>query len=559
MNPAQLATATPIDAANTVPRALVLQAERHGAKPLITFPRDGEVLTYEGLTRLAQNGSRRLRHAHGLLRGESAAIYLGNCAAGVKAWFAFLFAGLVDVPINHEFKKAMLLFGLDKVQARALVTNQEGLVHLLDPEVAHYLPKLKLLLLTGEVDDALRARLLAVAGCPTVLALDELLADEAAGGALGDSVWEAIDAASAAVIRFTSGTTGPAKGVVQSHLHVLAKSMVHNRILDYSDQDTFYSPFPLHHNLASINGLIGTLQVGGTLVSVPRFSASRYWTDAAECGATLAHLLQSVAPLLMAQPESEADTRHRVRMLWTGGPDPDFEARFRTQWVQVYALGEVGAISWRRGSVKGDTNTGPPLPEMEVRIVDALDRPLPANTTGEIVIRPHHQHRVMLAYHDDLPATTRAFRNLWFHTGDAGMLSDAGELHFQGRIGDTIRRRGVNMSSEQIEDELRRHAEVLDCGVIAVPADGDQEVHACILWRTPPADAVAAYRELAAFASARLAREYLPRFFESVDDLPRTGTGKVQKAVLRTRARFGPTWDRALDTWHSMDRPRRER
>lgn len=133
------------------------------------------------------------------------------------------------------------------------------------------------------------------------------------------------------------------------------------------------------------------------------------------------------------------------------------------------------------------------------------------------------------------------------------MLSEAGELHFQGRIGDTIRRRGVNMSSEQIEDELRRHAQVLDCGVIAVPVDGDQEVHACILWRAPPSDEVEAYRELTAFVSSRLARDYVPRFFETVDELPRTGTGKVQKAALRGRERFGRTWDRQRNNWHSMD------
>lgn len=540
-------TATAIEVSNTIPRALVKQAERYGAKPLITFPRECEVLTYEGLTRQAENGSRSLRHVYGLLPGETAVTYLGNCASNIKAGFAFLFAGLVDVAVNHEFKKSMLLFALETIAAKVLVTDGEGLEHLLDPEVAGRLPHLKLLLLTGAIDGALRERLREVPGSPSVAGLDEVLS-----GGEGVSVWEEVDATAAAMIRFTSGTTGRAKGIVQSHLHVLGKSMVHDRILEYTHNDTLYSPFPLHHNLASINGVIGTLQAGGTMVSAPRFSASRYWDEAAKCGATLAHLLQSVAPLLMAQPVADSDAAHRVRLLWTGGPDPEFEARFRTQWQQVYALGEIGAISSRRGSVKGDINTGPPLPEMEVQIVDALDCPLPAGCAGEITVRPRVPHRVMLGYHNNLPATMQAFRNLWFHTGDAGFLSEAGELHFQGRIGDTIRRRGVNMSSEQIEEELRRDPSVLDCGVIAVPVDGDQEVHACIIWRRPPADAIVAYTALAAFVSERLAREYVPRFFESVDDLPRTGTGKVQKAALRARARFGSTWDRQRNAWHEI-------
>jgi crotonobetaine/carnitine-CoA ligase len=155
----------------------------------------------------------------------------------------------------------------------------------------------------------------------------------------------------------------------------------------------------------------------------------------------------------------------------------------------------------------------------------------------------------MLAYHNNLPATMRAFRNLWFHTGDAGYISETGELHFLGRIGDTIRRRGVNMSSEQIENEVRQHPDVLECAVIAVPIENDQEVHACLAWRSTPVDSAAAFGNVANFLSRRLTREYVPRFFETVAEFPRTGTGKIRKEVLRNRRQFGPTWDRQAATW----------
>lgn len=539
-------TATALDAANTIPRTLVRQAERLGDKPLIRFPRDNAVIGYAGLAQCAQAGGSRLRREFDLAAGECAAIYLGNSADYVRAWFAFQFAGLIDVPINHEFKKAMLLFGLTTVSAQTLVTDAEGLEHLLDPEVAPYLPRLKLLILTAPAHLSGAARLKLLPDCPPLISLDDLLQPNDLA-----PVWQDINATSAALIRFTSGTTGPAKGILQSHLHALGKSAVHNRILRLTEEDVLYSPFPLHHNLASINGLIGTLQAGGTMVSVARFSATQFWPEAHECGATLGHLLQPLAPFLMAQPPSRIDHAHRVRELWTGGPDPEFEARFNTRWVQIYALGEIGVISYKYGQTRGDTNTGKPLPEMEVRIVDELDRAVPPGTEGEITVRPRHPHRVMLAYHNNINATMRAFRNLWFHTGDAGYLSEDGELYFRGRIGDTIRRRGVNMSSEQIEDEMRAHPDVLDCGVIAIPLEGDFEIQACVLWRENPANAPAAFEAIAGFLANRLAREYIPRFYETMTDFPRTGTGKIQKAALRNRLQFGPTWDRQQKDWRA--------
>lgn len=538
--------ATAIDVRNTVPRVLVSQAERFGSKPLIGFPRDGEEISYASLVAHAESGSTRLRREHGLPPGITAAIYLGNSADYVKAWFTCLFAGLIDVPVNHEFKKTLLLFGLSTVQARVVFTDGEGVERLLDPEVCGYLEQIELLVLAGEYDLAQTQALLAKAEHrPPTATLEELIQPGPHA-----HLWTEIEATSAALIRFTSGTTGPAKGILQSHLHVLGKSAVHNRILEFAHDDILYSPFPLHHNLASINGLIGTLQAGGTMVSVARFSASKFWEEARQCNATLCHLLQSIAPLISAQPATEADKQHNVRSLWTGGPDPEFEQRFNISWVQTYALGEIGAVSFKRGALRGDTGAGVPLPEMEVQIVNALDEPVAAGMQGEITVRPKHPHRIMLAYHNNLPATMRAFKNLWFHTGDAGFLSESGELHFLGRMGDTIRRRGVNISSQQIEDELRRDPNVLDCAVIAVPCgEGDQEIHACVLWKNAPEQATDACAGLAAFLSARLAREYVPRFFEPVPDLPRTNTGKVQKAVLRNRHRFGATWDRQNRTW----------
>ena len=527
---------------DTVPRCLVAQADKLGDKPLLLFPRSKGAISYQALASAAEHASTRLRADHDIEAGSAAAIFLPNGETFIHAWFACLFGGIVDIPINHEFRKSSLLHGLATADARIVFTGSEGLRALHDPEVAGYLDRVKLIVLTEAFDAGELQRMLrALPHAPTVVALDQLCAPGAQG-----RYWNLLPGSALASIRYTSGTTGLAKGIMQSHLHMLNKSAVHNVFLAFGANDILYSPFPLHHNLASINGFLGTIQAGGTMVSAGRFSAGGYWNDVRETGATLGHILDPLITLLLKQPPRDDDRRHACRLLWTAWPSPDFEQRFGTRLLHTYAIGEVGAVSHRIGSqVHGSRAAGIPLPEIEVRIVDALDRPLPIGVTGEITLHPRVPHRVMLGYVGNLPATMRAFRNLWFHTGDAGYVDVDGELHFTGRIGDTIRRRGVNISSEQIEGELNRHPSVLECAVIGVPSElGEEDIQAILAWREPPPDQAVALVLLAEFMQGRLPRQYVPRYFEVVAELPKTITGKAQKNLLRARVPMPQRWDR---------------
>lgn len=530
---------------DTVPHFLVTQAERLGDKPLLQVARAGTTISYAALVDASEHASTRLRNDYRIDAGTVAAIYLPNGSAFVNAWFACLFAGIVDIPINHEFRKAALLYGLATADARIVFTNNEGMTELLDAEVIDYLNRVTLIVLVEQFDAAaLCIKLAGLAHPPALVAIDQLCASGTQAG-----VWKPLTGSALASIRYTSGTTGLAKGVMQSHLHMLNKSAVHNQMLGFAQADTLYSPFPLHHNLASINGLLGTIQAGGTMVSATRFSASSYWDDIREFGATLGHVLHPLLTLLLKQAPHDQDRAHVCRLLWTAWPNREFEERFGTKLLHTFAIGEVGAISYRISNPEdGSRAAGVPLPEMEVRIVDAMDRPLPDGTTGEITVRPREPHRVMLGYIGNLSATMRAFRNLWFHTGDEGLIAADGQLHFIGRMGDTIRRRGVNISSEQIEGELNRHENVLECAVIGVPCElGEEDIHAVIKWREPPAGGAEAHETLEALATfllGRLPRQYVPRYFEVIDALPKTNTGKTQKNVLRARKPWPACWDR---------------
>lgn len=532
------------DRERTIVRRLVDQADRLGDKPLISFTRLDEVVTYSNLRQRAQAGGARLVVEFKVEAGTVGATFLRNCSDVIVAGWCSLFAGLIDAPINPEYAKSLLAFSLATIDAQVVYTDVEGLRRLLDPEVAPCLRAMKAVIVCGGGDILPVIEAAAPVAMPPVLTLDELTAYGPA-----DRTWEMVEGLSPAVIRFTSGTTGPAKAILQSNLHVLNRTLMHNQLFDFVEDDILYSPFPLHHNLAGVNGLVGTLQAGGSMVSAPRFSASGFWPEARACGATLVHLLRSISGLVMAQPPTPDDRNNKVRWAWAGPPDPAFEQRFGVKFIQMFGMGEVGTIAYKRDGAPNSTGNGPPVPGMGLQIVDAYDRPLPQGEVGEIVVRPEQPHRVMLGYYNNASATMRAFRNLVYHTGDAGYIGADGELHFSGRIGDTIRRRGVNISSEQIEMELRKSGRVTDCGVIGVPSQtGEEEIHACVIWAKNPVDEQD-YEGLLAYLAERLPREYVPRYLEAVTDLPRTGTGKVRKVELKQRSAFGPTWDRLDRSW----------
>lgn len=532
----------------TVPRTILNQAERLCDKPYIVFARQPVApLTYGELATLGSAVGSRLSTDHHIELGTVGAILLPNGRDFITAWCGYLFAGIIDIPINYEFKKTTLLNALNTVGARLIITDVDGFDRLMDEELSPYLQRLLLIVIAGPFDEqAVKGRLRSFGCNVRVTSLVELCEPGPTTRA-----WEQVDGMHLSSIRFTSGTTGPAKGIMFCHLHLLARSMASNRAMTYERDDVLYSPLPLYHGLAGIMGAIGTMQIGGTMVSASRFSASRYWSDARDYKATLGHIVYSLVPMLVKQPESSADRDHSVRYLNSAWPHKEFEERFGTTLLQIYAQGEVGVITYRRGGAEeGSRNVGRPLPEIELNVVDALDRPLPVGEAGEIVVRPRDPQNIMLGYYNNLPATTRAFRNLWHHTGDSGFLTAEGELHFLGRIGDTIRRRGVNISSEQIDEEIIRYPDVLECGTIGVPsALGEEDIHTCIVWRELPENEDVAIQNLMRFLVDRLPHQYVPRYIEPINSLPRTGNGKVRKAELSSRAVYERRFDREVGAW----------
>jgi len=161
---------------------------------------------------------------------------------------------------------------------------------------------------------------------------------------------------------------------------------------------------------------------------------------------------------------------------------------------------------------------------------------------GEIVVRCREPWTLMSGYWQRPEATVAAWRNLWLHSGDAGRLDAAGNLYFVDRLKDAIRRRGENISSLEVENEVNAHPGVLESAVFPVESEhGEQEVMAAVVLQ-PGAALTAA--ELIRFLEPRMAYFMVPRYLEFVEALPKTPTGKVQKFALRQGGRGADTWDR---------------
>jgi crotonobetaine/carnitine-CoA ligase len=277
-----------------------------------------------------------------------------------------------------------------------------------------------------------------------------------------------------------------------------------------------------------------------TLVVADRFSASRFWDQVREARATVVNFIGMMMPVLAKQAESDRDRENPVRLFYGSPAFPPeflsaFQERFDVNIIVGFGMTETcfGTIE-RLGEERRPKSCGQPReyphPSFanEVRIVDDGGNPLPAGTPGEITVR---NPVTMSGYWRDQEQTRLALRDGWLFTGDLGWLDRDGFLYFVDRKKDVIRRRGENISSQEVEDVIKRHPSVLDCAVLAVPSElGEDEVKAYI---TPRLGGGINPKEIVLWCAGHLAYFKVPRYIEVRDEFPRTPSLRVRKDILR--------------------------
>ena len=471
--------------------------------------------------------------ALGIRPREAVALLLESCIELVDAWFAAAAIGVVSVPVNIANRGDFLVHQLRDSQAVLVLVDAVTIEAL--RAVADELPDLRYVVVVGDVaDDGWPAHV-------QVLSADVLAADPATQWPPdARPTWNA-----PACVLYTSGTTGPSKGVVVTQHYLVTAARNVADAYGLAPGDVTYGAVPLFHFSGMLGSVLAAVVAGSGAVVDRRFSVSATWDRVRRYHATGVIAVGSMILMLWGLPDSADDRALPIRFL-AGAPIPAelhrrIEARYGCRIVTMYGMTEafpLAVCAVHDDGVPGSAGRVSGL--FDVRVFDDYDAEVPDGEPGEIVCRPSAPHVMFEGYHGNPAATLAQWRNGWFHTGDVGRIDADGNLYFVDRKKDAMRRRGENISSFEVEQSVLRHPAVADVAAHAVPSDvGEDDVKIVVVARhevTP--------EELLRHCLERMPHFAVPRYIEVVDDLPRNAVGRVLKYVLRDRGVTPQTWDR---------------
>jgi carnitine-CoA ligase len=461
----------------------------------------------------------------GVGQGDHVLCLLPNSRECLIAWFAINYLGAVYCPVNTALRGRVLQHVLNTTQARVMVVHDQLLPRVAELELSHL--RQLVTLYGGTLAGFECTGYASVRGCNEPLAPLE----------------SPIQPWHTQSVIFTSGTTGPSKGVLSSYLHLY--TMSGPAAFPYlGPSDRMLVNLPLFHVGGTVF-VFGPLIWGGSFALVETFDTAAFWDVVRETSATATLLLGVMAPFLLRTPSGPDDRRHTLRhvcMVPLAAESLAFTQRFGVDVYTCFNMTELNmpVISARNPIALG--SCGAARPGVDVRLVDENDCEVPIGALGEMIVRDSVPWALNHGYLGDAEATARAWRNGWFHTGDAFRRDAAGNFYFVDRTKDAIRRRGENVSSFEVEAEVACHPAVREVAAVAVNGDVAEDE---ILIVVSPAEGMRIDpAELIDFLLPRVAHFMVPRYVRLMPSLPKTPTNKVMKASLRGEGVTVDTWDR---------------
>lgn len=508
---------------------LRLRAEADHDRPYMTI---GDITYSYGRTDALCRAVARGLKDRSVTEGDHVMIMAPNCPEFVLAWFASAILGAVTVPINCNLRGMLLESVIEDARPKVLVVHETILSALagLRKEV---LDSLKWIVVIGSVPTTDEGLPVAKS---VLVEFGSLVVHEDPDPAAPENFRRL------QMISYTSGTTGPSKGVMVSNSAGFSPAQNIIRVFGMTRDDILYAPLPLFHGMSSRQGIVPALALGAQIVVDERFTASGYWRRAAEVGATLGMVVHAVMPLIKSQPPSEYDRKHTIRALFNGLHDQEFEDRFGVHITEAFAMTETSHILCSPFPERRWGSTGRVHPDWEVKLVGPDGFEVPVGEPGELVARPIKPFVMMEGYLNKPEATLEAFKGLWFNTGDILRVDEDGYYFYVDRKKDRIRRRGENVSSSEVERCVSDHADIVECVALPYPSgDGEDDIRVVAVVRP---DSGLHPKALSTWLEDKMPKFMWPRYLEFVTKLPRTATDKVAKVELMSRGLDAGVWDR---------------
>jgi crotonobetaine/carnitine-CoA ligase len=501
------------------------RAERLGDKLAVVGP-DGRSVSYGALRDRTQRAA-RLYLELGVELGDRVATMLDPTTDYLAASLGCAWSGAVEVPVNTAYKGQYLEQVLRETEATVVVL-QDRFAELLAPLD---LPNLRHVVTVGDGPvDAPEAH---------VHRFAEIASLDPAGRAPAsedDLLW----------ILYTSGTTGVSKGVMHGNRSALWTARVWQSLVGLTEDDVGYSYLPLFHVTARSALFLACTLAGGSTVLREHFSVSEFWPDVRRYQATFTAYMGAIIHLLFKQEPRDDDAENTLRAAGGAAAPADigdaFRERFGCELYEVYGMTEIGTATSGHMGYNTPGSMGKPFDHLEIEIHDERDNPVAPGTSGEICIRPREALAIFQGYWRRPEDTLRSFRNLWFHSGDMGRMTPLGELVYMDRLKDSMRRRGENISSFEVERSVNAHPAVLETAAYPMPSEvTEDEVMVAVVLKPGFALDPA---ELLHFCAQTMPHFAVPRYVRFVDELPKTPTARVRKHELREQGITPDTADR---------------
>jgi crotonobetaine/carnitine-CoA ligase len=503
-----------------------------GGKTLMVFD-DGESWTYaqtQAEARAAAAGLAKL----GVTKGDAVLVWLPNGPLIFKLHLALSYLGAIFVPINLALRGGVLQHIVTNSGAKLIICHQELLERLTTIELGALTAVVPV---DGEGDER--------------IALTQIPEARLTGN-LEDFIDAAATAADIQGIFYTSGTTGPSKGVICPSLHTSVMARVALRFLEPDDR--FLINMPYFH-LGGALVPFAVIERGASMALLTRFRTQSFWDDVRRTGSTACYILDSIRTFLMKQPPVDNDADNPLRFVVQqplSHDSAEFSERFDvtifTQWDMTEILPVImsGPISRTVNVQKGYCGEAAVFaPHCDIRIVDKDDFDVPQGQPGELIVRCDQPWVISPGYWRMPEATANVWRNGWFHTGDIFRKNKEGSYFYVDRIKDAIRRRGENISSSEVEAEALSHEDVQLAAAVAVPSEHSEDEVLLVI--QPKPNRSIDPRAYFDFLVPRLPHYMLPRFIRIVREMEMTETIKIRKNVLRDQGVTSDTWDREAE------------